>query len=65
MKKLYKFNELNKDIQAEIIYGKILDTVKACLLGDLCKAIANGEDPIKTQCDNELYDINGNYIKEV
>lgn len=62
---LYRFHELDKNIQANVIYGKIFDTFKACLLSELATAIVNGENPLLEQCQNELYDIDGNFIKEV
>lgn len=63
--KIYSFSELPHNIQIDVIYGKLLDVQKMGLLHELAEYIVNYKiNPFYEQTDSELYDINGNYIRE-
>ena len=62
---MYKFNELSQMIQLKIIQGKLLDIYRQGLTYELAIEILFQQNNIVYQCQNELYDINGNYIKDV
>ena len=62
---MYKFNELPQTVQLEIINCKLLDIDRQGLTLELSKAILDDENIILEQCYNELYDIQGNYIKDI
>lgn len=63
--KLYKFNELPHKIQIDIIKGKLLDFYRQGLIRELAIEILFQQNNIIYQCQNELYDIDGDFIKEV
>lgn len=63
--KLYRFSELSPIIQTEIIEGKLLDIYRQGLTFELAKDIQQKNNIIIKLCSNELYDINGNYMKEI
>lgn len=60
-----KFNELPQEVQIDIIKGKLLDIYRQGLIRELAIDILYKQNNIVYQCQNELYDINGNFIKEV
>lgn len=62
---MFKFNELPQAIQLEIINGKLLDIHRQGLTLELSKAILDDENIILEQCYSVLYDIQGNYIKDI
>lgn len=62
---MFKFNELPQAVQLEIIKGKLLDIHRQGLTLELSKAILDDENIILEQCYNELYDIQGNYVKDI
>lgn len=61
---VYKFSELPQAVQINIVKGKLLDIYHQGLIKELAIEILYQQDNIICQCQNELYDINGNYIKE-
>lgn len=63
--RLYKFNELPQEVQIDIIKGKLLDIYRQGLIRELAIEILYRQNNIICQCQNELYDIDGNFIKEV
>lgn len=63
--KLYKFNELSQEIQIDIIKGKLLDFYRQGLIRELAIDILYKQNNTVYQCQNELYDIDGNFIKEM
>lgn len=60
-----KFNELPQEVQIDIIKGKLLDIYRQGLIRELAIDILYKQNNIVYQCQNELHDINGNFIKEV
>lgn len=60
-----KFNELPQEVQIDIVKGKLLDIYRQGLIRELAIDILYKQNNIVYQCQNELYDINGNFIKEV
>ncbi len=62
---MYKFNELPQAVQIEIVKGKLLDIYHQGLMRELAIEILYKQNNIICQCENELYDYQGNYIKEV
>lgn len=62
--KVYKFNELPQAVQIQIIQGKLLDIYHQGLIKELAIEILYQQNNIICQCENELYDIDGNFIKE-
>ena len=62
---MYKFNELPQAVQIKIVEGKLLDIYRQGLTYELAIEILYKQDNIICQCQNELYDHQGNYIKEV
>jgi hypothetical protein len=60
-----KFNELPQEVQLDIIKGKLLDIYRQGLIRELAIDILYKQNNIVYQCQKELYDINGNFIKEV
>lgn len=63
--RLYKFNELPQEVQIDIIKGKLLDIYRQGLIRELAIEILYRQNNIIYQCQNGLYDIDGNFIKEV
>mgnify|MGYP001737240730 CR=1 FL=1 len=63
--RLYKFNDLPQEIQINIIKGKLLDFYRQGLIRELAIEILYRQNNIIYQCQNELYDIDGNFIEEV
>jgi hypothetical protein len=64
--KAYSFSELNRSTQIDIIYGKLLDVQKMGLFNELAEYIIDYQvNPFYEQTDSELYDINGNCVKEI
>lgn len=62
---MYKFNELPQEVQIDIVKGKLLDIYRQGLIYELAIEILYKQENIICQCQNELYDNQGNYIKEV
>ena len=62
---MYKFHELPQAVQIEIIKGKLLDIYRQGLIKELAIDILYQQKNIIYQCENELYDLQGNFIKEV
>lgn len=62
---MYKFNQLPQAVQLEIIKGKLLDIYRQGLIEELAIDILYKQDNIILQCQNELYDKQGNFLKEV
>lgn len=62
---MYKFHELPQEVQINIIKGKLLDIYLQGLIRELAIEILYKQNNIVCQCQNELYDIQGNFIKEV
>lgn len=63
--KVYKFNELPQAVQIDIVKSKLLDIYRQGLIQELAIEILYQQNNIICQCENELYDIDGNFIKEV
>lgn len=63
--KLYKFNQLPQAVQIKIVQGKLQDIIRQGLIHELAIEILYQQNNIIYQCQNELYDIDGNFIKEV
>lgn len=62
---MYKFHELPRITQIDIIHGKLLDVYRQGLIRELAIDILFKQNNILYQCENELYDKQGNFIKEV
>jgi hypothetical protein len=62
---MYKFHELPQAVQINIIQGKLLDIYRQGLMKELAIDILYQQNNIVYQCQNGLYDIQGNFIKEV
>lgn len=62
---MYKFNELPQAVQIQIIQGKLLDIYRQGLIQELAIDILYQQNNIVCQCQNELYNIQGNFIEEV
>lgn len=62
---MYKFHELPQAVQIDIIQGKLLDIYRQGLVKELAIEILYQQKNIIYQCENELYDLQGNFIKEV
>lgn len=62
--KTYKFNELPQTVQINIVKGKLLDIYRQGLIKELAIELLYQQNNIVCQCENELYDIDGNFIKE-
>lgn len=65
VKVMYKFHELPQAVQISIIQGKLLDIYRQGLTKELAIEILYQQKNIIYQCENELYDLQGNFIKEV
>lgn len=63
--KTYKFDRLPKRVQVKIIEGKINDIIRQGLVLSLAYDIVYNDNILLEQCQNELYDIDGNFMKEV
>lgn len=64
--KLYKFNELENNVQVDIIYSKLLDIQRMGLLYELSEYIVENDiDLFDGQLEKELYDIDGVFMDEV
>lgn len=63
--KLYRFSELPEEIQADIIHGKLRDTVRQGLLYNLALDMVEGQNSLLEQAENELYTIDGTYMDEL
>lgn len=61
---MYKFNQLPQAVQIDIIESKLLDFYRQGLTRELAIEILYQQNNIICQCENELYDIDGNFIKE-
>ena len=61
---MYKFIQLPQAVQIDIIESKLLDFYRQGLIKELAIEILYQQDNIICQCQNELYDIDGNFIKE-
>ena len=62
---MYKFHELPQEVQIDIIKCKLLDIYRQGLIRELAIDILYQQKNIIYQCENELYTIDGKYIKEV
>lgn len=62
---MYKFHELPQAVQIDIIQGKLLDIYRQGLIKELAIDILYQQKNIIYQCENELYTLDGNFIKEV
>lgn len=62
---MYKFHQLPQAVQLNIIQGKLLDIYRQGLTRELAIEILYQQNNIICQCENELYTIDGNFIKEV
>lgn len=62
---MYKFHELPQEIQINIIQGKLLDIYRQGLTYELACDILYQQKNIVYQCENELYTLDGTFIKEV
>lgn len=62
---MYKFYELPKEVQIQIIQGKLLDIYRQGLTRELAIEILYNHKNIIYQCENELYTLDGTFIKEV
>lgn len=62
---MYKFHELPQAVQIEIIKGKLLDIYRQGLIKELAIDILYKQNNIVYQCENELYTLDGTFIKEV
>lgn len=62
---MYKFHELPQEIQINIIKGKLLDIYRQDLIRELAIDILYQQKNIIYQCENELYTLDGTFIKEV
>lgn len=62
---MYKFHELPQAVQIDILKGKLLDIYRQGLIKELAIDILYKQNNIIYQCENELYDLQGNFIKEV
>lgn len=60
-----KFNELPQEVQIDIIKGKLLDIYRQGLIRELAIDILYKQNNIVYQCQNELYTLDGTFIKEV
>lgn len=65
IEKMYKFNDLPQAVQIDIIKGKLLDIYRQGLIEELAIYILYQQKNIIYQCENELYTIDGTFIKEV
>lgn len=63
--KVYRYNQLPQAVQIDIVKSKLLDIYRQGLIKELAIEILYQQNNIVYQCQNELYDINGNFIKEV
>lgn len=63
--KMYKFNELPQEVQIEIVKGKLLDIYRQGLTKELAIDMLYQQNNIVYQCQNELYTLDGTFIKEV
>lgn len=62
---MYKFHELPQAVQIDIIKGKLLDLYRQGLIKELAIDILYKQNNIVYQCENELYTLDGTFIKEV
>lgn len=62
---MYKFHELPQVIQIEIVKSKLLDIYRQGLTRELAIDILYQQKNIIYQCENELYTLDGTFIKEV
>lgn len=62
--KVYKFNELPQAVQIDIVKCKLLDIYRQGLIKELAVELLYQQNNIICQCENELYDIYGNFIKK-
>lgn len=62
---MYKFHELPKEVQIQIIQSKLLDIYRQGLTRELAIEILYNHKNIIYQCENELYTLDGTFIKEV
>lgn len=62
---MYKFDELPQAVQIEIIKGKLLDIYRQGLIRELAINILYQQKNIIYQCENELYTLDGTFIKEI
>lgn len=62
---MYKFHELPQAVQIDIIKGKLLDIYHQGLIRELAIDILYQQKNIIYQCENELYTLDGTFIKEV
>jgi hypothetical protein len=62
---MYKFHELPQAVQVQIIQGKLLDIYRQGLIRELAMDILYQHKNIIYQCENELYTLDGTFIKEV
>ena len=62
---MYKFHELPQAVQIDIIKGKLLDIYRQGLIRELAMDILFQHKNIIYQCENELYTLDGTFIKEV
>ena len=62
---MYKFHELPQAVQIDIIKGKLLDIYLQGLIRELAMDILFQHKNIIYQCENELYTLDGTFIKEV
>ena len=62
---MYKFHELPQAVQIDIIKGKLVDIYRQGLIKELAIDILYKQNNIVYQCENELYTLDGTFIKEV
>lgn len=60
---MYKFHELPQAVQIEIVKGKLLDIYRQGLIKELAIDILYQQKNIIYQCENELYTLDGTFIK--
>jgi hypothetical protein len=65
VRNMYKFHELPQAVQVQIIQGKLLDIYRQGLIRELAMDILYQHKNIIYQCENELYTLDGTFIKEV
>nr|DAU72537.1 MAG TPA: hypothetical protein [Caudoviricetes sp.] len=65
VRNMYKFHELPQAVQIDIIKGKLLDIYRQGLIRELAIDILYKQNNIVYQCENELYTLDGTFIKEV
>ena len=65
VRNMYKFHELPQAVQIDIIKGKLLDIYRQGLIRELAMDILFQHKNIIYQCENELYTLDGTFIKEV